>query len=117
MVCRLYKALAAFSVTGTAASWAAVALDVMVSKREKKSGVYDRMDGLDDKRAWEARTQGQEDAAFTTSGALWDGDQSGLTRPWKSQRTIELDDFGYEAPQEQTTYGNIRGHSMDIAER
>lgn len=58
-----------------------------------------------------------EQRAGVGVGALWDGDSRGLTRPWKASRTIEVEDFGYKVPEEQTTYAGERGTSMDICER
>ena len=50
-------------------------------------------------------------------GALWDSDQKGFTRAWTATRTLEVTDFGYSVPEEQTTYAGDRGPSMDICER
>lgn len=62
-------------------------------------------------------TVSPEQQAGLRGGALWDGEQRGLTRPWKAMRTLEAKDFGYSVPEGQTTYDGERGPSMDICDR
>ena len=120
MVCRMYKALAAFAVTGTAASLGALLLDLSVTKNERRAGVYGMMamPDRDDKHPWREGIDDvgrAHDADAGAGGALWDGDQRGLTRPWKAQKTMDVDDFQYAIPEGQHSYAGGRGESMEIS--
>ena len=105
MVCRLYKALAAFAVTGCATSLGAVFLDLRVRKGMKERGMYNQMTDFKapvegTRRESEPAHDKREDEWETLSrGASHDG-----TRPYRMQRPIEARQFGYEAPSEQTSY-------------
>ena len=122
MVCRMYKALAAFAVTGTASSIGTLVLDLSVNRREKRAGVYGMMAmpdrDRDDKNLWRDTVNDVgvgHGADAGVGGALWDGDQRGITRAWKANRTLDVGDFGYAIPEGQTTYGGGRGESMEIS--
>ena len=122
MVCRMYKALAAFAVTGTAASIGALLLDLSVNKSERSAGVYGMMQlpdkDRDDKTPWRDNVTdlgAARDGDALSRGALWDGDQKGITRAWRANKTLDVGDFGYAAPEGQTTYGGGRGESMEIS--
>ena len=118
----MYKALAAFAVTGTAATIGTLLLDLSVNRTERRAGVYGMMAmperDRDDKSLWQEHLDdlgAAHDGDAGARGALWDGDQRGITRAWKANRTLDADDFGYAAPEGQTTYGGGRGESMEIS--
>ena len=136
----MYKALAAFAVTGTAATLGAAFLDWKVWRGDGRgTGGYGmmRLPGESKKRGESppqsdgavnrehgfvttvssTTTGGDDQRADLRGGALWDSDQRGLTRPWKAMRTMEMKDFGYAVPEGQTSYAGDRGPSMDIADR
>ncbi len=122
MVCRMYKALAAFAISGTATSIATLLLDLKVNKTERRAGVYGMMAvperDKDDKKPWQANandTGAEHDRDFSMGGALWDGDRKGITKAWKANRTLDMNDFGYAVPEGQSTYGGGRGESLEIS--
>lgn len=118
----MYKALAAFAVIGTASSIATLFLDLNVNKRERRAGTYGMMAvperDRDEKSPWQASVNDMDaahDSNASSGGALWDGDRKGITRAWKANRTLDVNDFGYAVPEGQTTYGGGRGESMEIS--
>lgn len=120
MVCRMYKALAAFAVTGTATGIATLLLDLHVNSRERRAGAYGMMavPDKDDNSPWQKdvnETGTAHDGNASMGGALWDGDKQGITRAWKANKTLDVNDFGYAIPEGQSTYGGGRGESLDIA--
>lgn len=122
MVCRMYKALAAFAVIGTGASIATLLLDLDVNRKERRAGMYGMMAmperDRDDKTPWQVNVKDAgvaHDSDAGMGGALWDGDRSGITRAWKANRTLDVNDFGYAVPEGQSTYGGGRGESMEIS--
>ena len=105
MICRLYKALTAFAVTGTFSTMLALALDVRVERQTKARGKYNQM--LDIKRPTNLRSSspfgqanGSEVPAINVRAP-----SSDAQRPYKVQRPIEARNFGYAQPEEQTSYG------------
>lgn len=118
MVCRLYKALTAFTVTGLASTLIALGLDVRTHKQATKLGKYNQM--LDIKAPNGAV---RSSSPFHASGNEWDtgfgdGGMGGNgvralshdgARPYKVQKPIEAQQFGYAAPSEQTSYGGGGG--------
>ena len=122
MVCRMYKALAAFAVTGTASSIGALFLDLSVNRSERRAGVYGMMQAperdRDSKTPWRdtvADLGAVRDGDAMSRGALWDGDQRGITKAWRANKTLDVGDFGYAVPEGQTTYGGGRGESMELS--
>ncbi len=118
----MYKALAAFAVTGTAASIGALFLDLNVNRSERRAGVYGMMhipekdrDGKIPSRENVTDLGTAHDGDAISRGALWDGDQRGITRAWRANKTLDVGDFGYAVPEGQTTYGGGRGESMEIS--
>ena len=93
-----------------------VSLSDVKRKQEEQDGHTSSGEGDETNGFSAARTAGDQRAGFRV-GALWDGEQKGLTRPWKATRTLEVKDFGYAVPEGQTTYAGERGASMDICER
>jgi len=114
MVCRLYKALTAFTVTGLACSLVALGLDLRTHRRVTQLGKYNQM--LDIKAP---KGNMRSSSPFHMGGDEWetgfgDGKVGGNTvrepshdgaRPYKVQKPIEAQQFGYAAPVEQTSYG------------
>lgn len=115
MVCRLYKALTAFAVTGAASSMAAALLDWRVLRKSKDRGFYDQMDDSklqvaaakhapDDRRGSKGAFEAQELQMFGHHGEGWERRSHEGARAYKLQKPIEAKQFGYEMPSEQTTY-------------
>lgn len=118
MVCRLYKALTAFTITALASSLIAIALDFRTHRKATQLGKYNQM--LDIK----APNGGVRSSSPFHTGNEWDtgfgdGGNSGNgaraashdgARPYKVQKPIEAQQFGYAAPSEQTSYGGSGEH-------
>ena len=122
MVCRLYKALTAFAVTGAASSIGAALLDVAVLRKSKDRGFYNQMDdskiqvtgtaGAGAAKDDEHHRRGSKGAAFEAQelhmfghhGEGWERRSHEGARAYKLQKPIEAKQFGYEMPSEQTTY-------------
>ena len=121
MVCRLYKALTAFAVTGTLSSMLALLLDLSVQRKGAQLGKYNQM--LDVKNPSHLRANSPfEASSMNLSGheegvpeILVRGPSHDSQRPYKVQRPIEAQKFGYSHPEEQTSYGG-GGASGDIAD-
>ncbi|MCJ1262213.1 hypothetical protein MMC22_002083 [Lobaria immixta] len=95
MVCRLYKALAAFTITGFVSATLALLIDLRTRRISTRRGTYDPM--LDEKTPFPPAT--------TTHNSSPDPYQlHDASRPYKAQRPFEAGHFGYSAPSEQTTY-------------
>ncbi|CAF9902911.1 MAG: hypothetical protein ALECFALPRED_000066 [Alectoria fallacina] len=144
MVCRLYKALTAFTVTGLVSTLLALALDLRVHKYSTLLGSYNQM--LDIKAPTDLRSSSpfhggaegfepahrRESSPYHTGGLETTYDQrrdpspyesEGIetayshrrdpshdaARPYKVQKPIEAQQFGYSAPSEQTSYGGGGG--------
>ncbi|KAG8532710.1 uncharacterized protein KY384_002587 [Bacidia gigantensis] len=108
MVCRLYKALTAFAVTGSAATIGALGLDLKIKREGKDRGVYDQMPG--DVKAPavlvnEMGTDGFEPQQARYIGEGHERRSHEGAQAYKVQKPIEAKQFGYEAPSEQTSYG------------
>ena len=127
MVCRLYKALTAFVVTATACALASTVLDARVWREGQKRGKYGVM--LDVKQhfggneadPWDAST-GHTTAEEPVGGNGYEparggagyGDTTDMHKPYHVQKTIEIGQFGYAAPSEQTMYnGGGSGRTHD----
>lgn len=128
MVCRLYKALTAFAVTGAASSIGAALLDVGVLRKSRDRGFYNQMDdskiqvagvragagagAAREHHADDDRRRGSKGAAFEAQelqmfgqhGEGWERRSHEGARAYKLQKPIEAKHFGYEMPSEQTTY-------------
>jgi len=121
MICRIYKALFSFTVTGFVSALAAVWLDVKVRRTQVRRGVYNQMG--------DPRLSSRGDIKMGGLGGLVnhaapiDGQTVGIEpyrnegheaaqqerfynpeARWKNQKTMRAEDFGYAAPAEQTTY-------------
>ena len=108
MVCRLYKALAAFAVVGAATTLGALGLDLTVQRKGKARGVYNQMGG-DVKtpviNVREVGSDGFEGRSLRNFGEGHERRSHEGAQVYKVQRPIEARQFGYEAPTEQTSYG------------
>ena len=105
-VCRLYKALTAFTVTGTFATILALLLDVRVERQSMARGKYNHM--LDIKGPTHLRSSspfgGQSEGGEVPTINVR-APSSDAQRPYKVQRPIEARNFGYAQPEDQTSYG------------
>lgn len=110
MVCRLYKALTAFTVTGTFATILALLLDVRVERQSMARGKYNHM--LDIKGPTHLRSSspfgGQNEGGEVPTINVR-APSSDAQRPYKVQRPIEARNFGYAQPEDQTSYGGGDG--------
>ena len=105
MVCRFYKALTAFSVTGTFSTILALLLDVHVQRKSRARGKYNQM--LDIKAPTNVRSSSPfHDAVGAEHGG------HDVQRPYRTQRTFQAEQFGYSQPEEQTTYGGGGGGDL-----
>lgn len=115
MVCRLYKACTAFTVIGTVATLLALALDLHVQRKSKARGSYNQM--LDIKGPTDVRSSSpfhqNDDVNASVPDVRVMGPSTDLQRPYKVQRPIETGHFGYEQPEEQTSYAGGGGHEWD----
>lgn len=121
MICRIYKALFSFTVTGLITAVAAVWLDLRVRRTQTRSGVYNRM-GADAARTRDFKMGGlgglvnHVAASMPSSQTVSvepyrnEGHEPvqqqerfyGQKMPWRAQGGVE--DLGYAAPSEQTSY-------------
>lgn len=113
MICQVYKALFAFTVIALCASVASVILDLRVRSSQTRLGKYDQMgDGKDVDLKMDT---------FGSSTGLGAGDRRGSEVPYgveqyhaeshpyqdgvaRERGNVTMQDFGYQAPTEQTTY-------------
>jgi len=123
MVCRLYKSMTAFTVTGAFTTILALLLDMRIQRKANQLGRYNPM--LDVKGPGNARSNSPFGASTANLNVQEDGvvphilvkaPSHDLQRPYKVQRPIEAGKFGYSQPEEQTSYGG-GGGSGDIGDR
>ncbi|KAL8853941.1 MAG: hypothetical protein Q9221_001249 [Calogaya cf. arnoldii] len=112
MVCRLFKACTAFTVTGLLASLLALFLDVQTRRQSTQLGRYNAMHEPDVKRSIPiiSRPEPQYEP-FSSQHAEQDSGDLGDRRPYKVQESIEAEHFGYSVPTEQTSYDPV--HRMN----
>ncbi|KAK4695778.1 hypothetical protein P7C71_g2035, partial [Lecanoromycetidae sp. Uapishka_2] len=115
MVCRLYKACTAFTVTATVSTLLALGLDLHVQRDAKARGVYNQM--LDIKGPTDVHSSSpfhhNDDLNASMPDIRVSQPSTDLQRPYKAQRPFEAGQFGYEQPEEQTSYGGGGGHEWD----
>lgn len=99
MVCRLYKALTAFTVIGTLSTLLALLLDVRTHRQSLKLGSYGQM--LDIKGPKDVN--GSSPLHMQNLHEEREGEGVGRGQ-YKVQRPIEAPSLGYAAPSEQTSY-------------
>jgi len=123
MVCRLYKSVTAFTVTGAFTTILALVLDMRIQRNSTQLGKYNPM--LDVKGPTNVRSSSPFGASVANlheqeEGVVPEirvkGPSHDLQRPYKVQKPIEAGRFGYSHPEEQTSYGG-GGGSGDIADR
>lgn len=137
MVCRLYKALTAFTVTGLSvllrvlpmnhtkyyppfliltnprfATLLATLLDLHTHRKSTKLGNYNPM--LDVKRPAAYSISPPQPTSYSQAPDPYEAQgqretSHDIARPYKVQRPIEAQQFGYSAPSEQTTYAGGSG--------
>ncbi|KAL8646322.1 MAG: hypothetical protein Q9226_006909 [Calogaya cf. arnoldii] len=112
IVCRLFKACTAFTVTGLLASLLALFLDVQTRRQSTQLGRYNAMHETDVKRSIPiiSRPEPQYEL-FSSQHAAQDSGDLGDRRPYKVQESIEVEHFGYSVPTEQTRYDPV--HRMN----
>lgn len=123
MVCRLYKSVTAFTVTGAFTTILALVLDMRIQRNSTQLGKYNPM--LDVKGPTNVRSSSPFGASVANLNEQEEGvvpeirvkgPSHDLQRPYKVQKPIEAGRFGYSQPEEQTSYGG-GGDSGDIADR
>lgn len=113
MVCRLFKALTAFAVTGAASAIGCVILDLALVRKSKERGVYNQMADrkvqitVQEEEVGRSELDG-EPRPDTKFGEGWDRRSHEGARQYKIQKPIEAKQFGYEAPSQQTSYGGFK---------
>lgn len=130
MVCRLFKACTAFTVTGLyashlfptlpevahqthrLASLLALFLDVQVHRKSTQLGQYNAMHEPDVKHSVPiiSRPTPQYEPFSSQRAGFASGDL-GDQMPYKVQESIEVQHFGYSKPTEQTRYDPVHGMS------
>ncbi|CAO1597223.1 hypothetical protein XANCAGTX0491_001043 [Xanthoria calcicola] len=110
VVCRLFKACTAFTVTGLLASLLALFLDVQTHRNSTQRGRYNVMHEPDVKNSTPviSRPTPQYEP-FSSQRAGYESGDLGDQRPYQVQESIEIRQFGYSAPPEQTRYDPVPG--------
>ncbi|KAL8922405.1 MAG: hypothetical protein Q9172_003561 [Xanthocarpia lactea] len=110
MVCRLYKACTAFTVTGLLSSLLALLFDVQTHRKSTQLGKYNAMHEPDIKRSIPITSRpAPRYEPFSSQPAEYASGDLGDQRPYKVQESIEVQHFGYSAPTEQTRYDPAHG--------
>ncbi|KAI4168474.1 MAG: hypothetical protein LQ343_006361 [Gyalolechia ehrenbergii] len=107
MVCRLYKACSAFTVTGLLTTVVALLLDIRTQRKTTQLGKYNQMHVPDSKRSIPVISP-----PMPQSGLYKRADETGDLgdqKPYRVQESIEVQHFGYSAPPEQTRYDPTHG--------
>ncbi|KAK5133869.1 hypothetical protein LTR08_007200 [Meristemomyces frigidus] len=116
MVCRIYKALFAFTLLGLISTLAALALDFHVRRQQTRRGVY-RLHDLDGKRP--AATRGpftDADAAEPRESEAWEAPRPSMG-PYSEQGEKQApQQGGYAVPEQQFEYDTAYsgGHSERV---
>jgi len=123
MVCRIYKALEAFTITGLLATAGSLVLDFYTIRKSAARGIYNTMGdakqpghtrGIDSTDDFSTAIHAGETSANYREPSLEFPEYSHeASKPYKAQRTMESQNFGYNQPSEQTSYGGAGGHAMD----
>ncbi|KAL8762090.1 MAG: hypothetical protein Q9184_001862 [Pyrenodesmia sp. 2 TL-2023] len=110
MVCRLYKACTAFTVTGLLSTLLCLFLDIKTYRHTTQLGKYNQMDVLDSKHPAPiiSSPMPPQYEHFSNQRAHNTGDL-GEQKPYRVQESIEVHHFGYSAPTEQTKYDPAHG--------
>jgi len=127
MVCRIYKAMEAFTVAGFVLTLSSLALDLFTVRKTQKRGFYNQMD--ETKRPIvHARAVSNVNEDFSSEDHAH---EPGLSRgfrepsleipdyahdqrqPYKPQLEVQAERFGYSVPQEQTTYEGAGARALD----
>ncbi|KAL9598503.1 MAG: hypothetical protein Q9219_004476 [cf. Caloplaca sp. 3 TL-2023] len=109
MVCRLYKACTAFTVTGLLTTLLALFVDVRTHRKTTQRGRYNQMDEPDAKSSAPIVSSPiPQYQSYSSQHAEGTGDL-GVQKPYRVQESIEVQHFGYSVPVEQTKYDPARG--------
>jgi len=127
MVCRIYKAVETFTITGFAATAASLALDLYIMRKTRERGVYNQMG--DEKRGrprhhphhsrhdtvdeFSMRDQAGEEAGFRAPSIEFPEYMHEAKRPYKPRREMSAERFGYQRPEEQTSYEGAAARMLD----
>ncbi|MCJ1404472.1 hypothetical protein MMC11_007698 [Xylographa trunciseda] len=110
MVCRIYKALMSFTITGMITTLCALILDIHTHRSASHLGAYDSMR---DPSNHDSKTNLHPVPIFSDSPNTPSYREADLEipefsyeekRPYRVQKPIEAGQFGYAAPTEQTSY-------------
>ncbi|MCJ1449635.1 MAG: hypothetical protein MMC23_010157 [Stictis urceolatum] len=113
MVCRLYKALETFSITGLLCTAASLALDLHTIRKDRHRGVYNPMGDLNIKRGHPQHSENDDfshelnpqDLGRDVSIDVAHPEYSHGRGSYRTQpQPIDVSKFGYAAPSEQTSY-------------
>ncbi|KAL8941511.1 MAG: hypothetical protein Q9216_002193 [Gyalolechia sp. 2 TL-2023] len=131
MVCRLYKACTAFTVTGLydpfllrqilhdlltscrskyrLTTLLALLLDIRTQRKTTQLGKYNQMHERDSKRSIPIISSPMPQYEPYSSQRADNSGDLGVQRPYRVQESIEVGHFGYNAPTEQTRYDPAHG--------
>ncbi|KAI4188365.1 MAG: hypothetical protein L6R41_002196 [Letrouitia leprolyta] len=109
MVCRLYKACTAFTVTGLVTTLLALLLDLRTQRKTTQLGKYNQMHEPDSKRSIPIISSPVPQYESYISQRADDTGDLGDQKPYRVQESIEVQHFGYSAPTEQTRYDPAHG--------
>ncbi|KAG7006319.1 ABC multidrug transporter C [Physcia stellaris] len=123
MVCRLFKALTAFAVTGTLTTALLTLLDLRTHRANTASGAYNAMHDIKPQipiprssspfpnDPWDHPYSADSYGVRSPPGytEYQNSRSQELARPYKVQKQFEAEQFGYQAPSEQTMYDGAGG--------
>ncbi|KAL9002939.1 MAG: hypothetical protein Q9188_004158 [Gyalolechia gomerana] len=109
MVCRLYKACTAFTVTGLLTTVLALLLDIRTQRKTTQLGKYNQMHEPDSKRSIPVISSPTPQYGSYNSQRADETGDLGDQKPYRVQESIEVQHFGYSAPPEQTRYDPAHG--------
>lgn len=123
MVCRIYKALFAFTLVGFVSTLAAFVLDIYVRRQQTRRGIY-RLQDLETKGRPEA-TRGpftDEEHSYDQGGVAepreseaWDAHPRPSMGPYEESADTEKRKDGYAVPENQFEY-DTGYHGADVGE-
>ncbi|KAL8905053.1 MAG: hypothetical protein Q9207_002868 [Kuettlingeria erythrocarpa] len=109
MVCRLYKACTAFTVTGLLTTLLCLFLDIKTYRKATQLGKYNQMDVLDHKHPAPIISSPVPQYEHFSNQRADDTGDLGDQKPYRVQESIGVQHFGYSAPTEQTRYDPAHG--------
>lgn len=109
MVCRIYKALTAFATVGMLATMFALVLDIRAHLQQNNRGTYDTMGNS---KPIPGLHPGLHSENYREPSLEFPEYSHEAKKPYKAQRPIEAQRFGYSAPSEQTAYDGYGGTQL-----